>query len=96
MDINDCILNNVEKRWFDSWNLWISCAKNYYDPESFRLNLNNCIQTLRTITWILQKNKSDIPGFNEWYGKWQAQMRSNQILNPTSPKLSAKYCYISI
>ncbi len=80
MDINDCILNNVEKRWFDSWDLWISCAKNYYDPESFRLNLNNCIQTLRTITWILQKSKSDIPGFNEWYKKWQSQMRSDQIL----------------
>jgi len=80
LDINDCILNNVEKRWFDSWDLWISCAKNYYDPESFRLNLNNCIQTLRTITWILQKSKSDIPGFNEWYKKWQSQMRSDQIL----------------
>lgn len=80
MKINDCVLNNVEKRWIDSWNLWIDCAKAYCNPESFRLNLNNCIQTLRTITWILQKSKSDIPGFNEWYVKWQAQMRSNQIL----------------
>lgn len=80
MKINDCVLNNVEKRWIDSWNLWIDCAKAYCNPESFRLNLNNCIQTLRTITWILQKSKSDIPGFNEWYKKWQSQMRSDQIL----------------
>ena len=80
MKINDCVLNNVEKRWIDSWNLWIYCAKAYCNPESFRLNLNNCIQTLRSITWILQKSKSDIPGFNEWYKKWQSQMRSDQIL----------------
>jgi len=80
LKINDCVLNNVEKRWIDSWDLWIYCAKAYCNPESFRLNLNNCIQTLRSITWILQKSKSDIPGFNEWYDKWQSQMRSDQIL----------------
>jgi hypothetical protein len=78
--IKDCILNNVEKRWLDSWNLWISCAKDYFVPESFRLNLNNCIQTLRSITWILQKTKSDIPEFNKWYEAWQSKMRSDQIL----------------
>lgn len=80
MKINDCVLNNVEKRWIDSWNLWIYCAKAYCNPESFRLSLNNCIQTLRSITWILQKSKSDIPGFNEWYKKRQSQMRGDQIL----------------
>ena len=80
MDINDCILNNVEKRWLDCWNLWINCANNYYNPESFRLNLNSCIQALRNITWILQKSKNYIPRFNEWYEKHQSQMINDNIL----------------
>ena len=80
MDINDCILNNVEKRWLDCWNLWINCANNYYNPESFRLNLNSCIQALRNFTWILQKSKNYIPGFNEWYEKHQSQMINDNIL----------------
>ncbi len=80
MDINDCIFKNVEKRWLDSWDLWVNCAKNYYNPESFRLNLNNCIQTLRSITWLLQKSKNSIPGFNEWYKKQQSQMINDNIL----------------
>ena len=80
MDINDCILNNVEKRWLDSWDLWINCAKNYCNPESFRLNLNNCIQTLRSITWILQKSSNNIPGFNEWYKNQQLRMKNDKIL----------------
>jgi hypothetical protein len=80
MVIDDCILNNVEQRWFDSWNLWISCAKNYFEPESFRLNLNNCIQTLRSLTWLLQKRKSNITGFDEWYKIWQEKMKADQTL----------------
>lgn len=79
-NLNNCILNNVEQRWFDSWNLWISCAKTYYEPNSFRLNLNNCIQTLRSITWLLQKRKSNITGFDEWYKIWQERMKADQIL----------------
>jgi len=80
LDINDCIFNNVEKRWLDSWDLWVNCAENYYNPESFRLNLNNCIQTLRSITWLLQKSKNSIPDFNEWYKKQQSQMINDNIL----------------
>jgi len=78
--LKDCILCSAENRWFDCWNLWIQTSQNYFNPESFRLNLNNCIQSLRTITWILQKSKSKIPYFDKWYGEWQVKMKTDPIL----------------
>lgn len=75
-----CILFSAENRWFDSWNLWIQTGQNYFNPDSFRLCLNNCIQSLRQVTWILQKNKSSIPNFEEWYAKWQTKMERDPIL----------------
>jgi hypothetical protein len=41
--------------------------KTYFDPERFRLNLNNAIQTSRTVTFVLQKNKAKIPDYQHVY-----------------------------
>ncbi|MDF5164346.1 hypothetical protein P3623_24615, partial [Vibrio parahaemolyticus] len=53
-----------------------ACATTYFDPELFRLNLNQFLQTSRTVTFIIQKNKREIVGYDDWYPvnvveKWQ-------------------------
>lgn len=58
-----------ERRLKDLSHLLEGCAKTYFSPELFRLNLNQFLQTARTITFIIQKNKSDIKGYDEWYPK---------------------------
>lgn len=56
-----------ERRLKDLAHLLNSCASTYFEPELFRLNLNQFLQTARTVTFIIQKNKSDIDGYDEWY-----------------------------
>lgn len=56
-----------ERRLKDLSHLLQICAKTYFDPELFRINLNQFLQTSRTVTFIIQKNKSEIEGFDSWY-----------------------------
>ena len=77
---SDCPLLAVHTRLEDISRLWLQAAKSYSDPDNFRTNLNACIQSLRSVTWILQKNKSLILGFDIWYGEWQRRMKDDPIL----------------
>lgn len=56
-----------ERRLKDLSHILVSCEKTYFEPELFRMNLNQFLQTARTITFIIQKNKNDIPNFTNWY-----------------------------
>lgn len=76
----ECPLNSAERRLLDCMNLLIEVKKNYFEPDLFRLSLNNCIQTLRTVTFVLQKQKGALQGFDEWYVSWQAKMSGDQVL----------------
>jgi hypothetical protein len=37
------------------------------EPELFRLNVNNFLQTARTVTFLVQKEKNSIPDFDRWH-----------------------------
>ena len=50
------------------------------EPEAFRLNLNNLIQSLRNVTWLLQKQKANLPDFADWYGGWQESVAEDPIM----------------
>lgn len=67
-------------RLFDAKAVWHEAMDAYYDPNTFRRKINNCIQELRNITFILQSNKKEIDGFEEWYKPWQDKMRDNKSL----------------
>lgn len=65
-----------ERRLKDLSHLLNVCAQTYFDPELFRLNLNQFLQTSRTVTFIIQKNKHEIDGYEGWYSlniidKWK-------------------------
>ncbi len=56
------------------------CIKNYFNPELFRLNVNQYLQTSRTITFIIQKNKNTIPNYNVWYPEIIKKFKNDEIM----------------
>jgi hypothetical protein len=56
-----------ERRLKDLSKLLHNCSSSYFDPDLFRMNTNQFLQTSRTITFIIQKNKSCIPNYQSWY-----------------------------
>jgi hypothetical protein len=57
-----------ERRLRDLAQLLSNCGGTYFSPERFRQNTNQFLQTARTVTFIIQKNKATIPDFDVWYG----------------------------
>ena len=60
-------MNAWERRLRDLWTILENCHATYMEPELFRLNTNQFLQTSRTVTFIIQKNKESIPNFESWY-----------------------------
>src|SRR5258708_3398605 len=56
-----------ERRLKDLAQLLRNCEATYFDPDLFRMNTNHFLQTARTVTFIIQKNKDTIAGFQVWY-----------------------------
>jgi hypothetical protein len=56
-----------EKRLADLRQLIQQADDNYFEPDLFRVNVNNAIQTARTVTFLIQKHKDTIPDFENWY-----------------------------
>lgn len=79
-DSHNCPLSTVHRRIDEVHALWHEALENYYHPDRFRLHLNNCIQTLRNVTFHLQNQKDCVPDFDSWYAKWQAHMRQDKIM----------------
>lgn len=59
---------------------WFTAAENYSDAEEFRIAINSCIQAVRNVTFILQKNKKHIENFDSWYKTWQTAMAADPIM----------------
>jgi hypothetical protein len=75
-----CPFPDVHNRLDDAHYLWHEAQAQYFSPPRFRTNLNALIQSLRTVTWLLKKNKAIIPDFDDWYCEWEERMRSDRIL----------------
>jgi hypothetical protein len=81
-----CPLAAVDQRLADVHTIWHQAEAAYFDPTGFRLAIQNAIQTLRTVTFILQKHKSIIPNFASWYGdgqqpgKWQKRFNAEPLM----------------
>lgn len=75
-----CPLAAVDQRLDDLHRLWHQAEKAYFDPDAFRLAIHSAIQTLRSVTFILQKNKAAIPDFDRWYGSWQKKFGADALM----------------
>lgn len=56
-----------ERRLRDLAQLLKNCGDSYFSPDRFRQSINQFLQTSRTVTFIIQKNKTEIPDFDAWY-----------------------------
>lgn len=72
-----CLLSSVHSRLDEAHRHWHACRDSYQDPYAFRSALNASIQAIRNVTWVLQKRKSALGGFADWYGPWQEVMRAD-------------------
>lgn len=68
------------KRLNDAREHWDQASRHYFDPRLFRMNINALIQALRSVTFLLQKNKSKIERFDVWYKEWQERMKEDASL----------------
>jgi hypothetical protein len=55
----------VDQRLADGHRFRHQAETAYFDPDGFRLAAQSAIQTLRSVTFILQKNKRAIAGFEQ-------------------------------
>src|SRR5437867_12907835 len=71
---------DAHRRLTAAHRLWHQAESSYPDPDGFCTNLNACIQALRSVTWVLQKGKRQIPQFGDWYARWQERLRADPIM----------------
>jgi hypothetical protein len=85
-----CPLAAIDRRLADAHRLWHQAEAAYFDPDGFRLAVQNAIQTLRSLTFIVQSHKAFIPDFIDWYGdyvdekhgkrgKWQERLHADAL-----------------
>lgn len=77
---NRCPLSAVDRRLGDLHRHWHEAERGYFDPESFRVAIQTAIQTLRTVTFILQRNKRLFNNFDSWYESWQDKLRADPLM----------------
>ena len=86
-----CPLAAIDRRLADAHRLWHQAEAAYFDPDRFRLAVQNAIQTLRSLTFIVQSHKTVIPNFTGWYGdyvdekhgkrgKWQERLHADPLM----------------
>lgn len=75
-----CPLDQVDRRLSDVHRLWHEAEQAYFDPDAFRAAIQGAIQTLRTVTWLLQAQKQRFPDFDGWYGPWQDKLRLDPLM----------------
>ncbi len=74
------IVLNAMSRLREALRLWQRAAESYLDAEEFRINVNACIQALRNVTFVLQKQRSEIDGFDDWYSAWQTALKRDIVM----------------
>jgi hypothetical protein len=72
-----CPFPNGHARLNEAHALWHEALDAYNDPEAFVTKLNALIQTLRNVTFALQKDIGKDADLKEWYGGWQSRMESD-------------------
>ncbi|WP_455924264.1 hypothetical protein [Pseudomonas putida] len=75
-----CPLSPVDRRLEDAHRHWHEAEKGYFDPDTFRRAIQATIQTLRTVTFILQSNKRLFSSFDTWYESWRTKFRSDPLM----------------
>ncbi len=77
---NRCPLDAVDRRLGDVHRQWHEAERGYFEPERFRVSIQAAIQTMRTVTFIVQSNKRLFNDFDAWYDVWQDKLRGDPLM----------------
>jgi hypothetical protein len=75
-----CPLAVVDRRLAQVHQHWHEAERAYFDPDGFLVAIQTAIQTLRTVTFILQSNKRLFSNFDDWYDPWQDKLRADPLM----------------
>ena len=78
--MSSCPIASADRRLRDAFHLWRRIERAYFEPCEFRVNLNGFVQEARNVTFILQKNKEKVPGFDVWYEPWRERLKADPVL----------------
>jgi len=77
---NVCPIFNAHDKLQESFFFLLQLADAYHFAAPFRFYLNAFLQSLRSVTMMLQTYKKVIPNFDDWYQRKQEEMRLNDLL----------------
>ncbi|NEB81194.1 hypothetical protein G3I40_39205 [Streptomyces sp. SID14478] len=66
-DSEPCPMPTAHKRLMDCHAMWHAMSATYMEPDDFRMHLNSLVQGLRNVTFMIQKQKAELPDYEEWY-----------------------------
>lgn len=78
-----CPIPTTHTRLRHAHEQWHRTLAAYPDPDDFCFALNAAIETFRSVTNVLQKEKRAIPGFKDWYegdDGWRSRMMADPRL----------------
>lgn len=55
-----------ERRLSDAAHALTNCGETYFEPDLFRRNVNQFLTTIRTVTFLIAKDKANIPDYDKW------------------------------
>lgn len=70
----------AHRRLLDAHALWHQAAAGYDDADTFRANLNACIEQMRSVTLVLQAEKDKISEFDAWYEPWRQRLKADVVM----------------
>jgi len=75
-----CPIPGTHARLNQAHALWHEALDAYHDPKGFVAKVNLLIQTLRNVTWVLQKEIAPHAELTDWYSGWQTRMGADARL----------------
>ena len=75
-----CPIPQTHTRLNQAFSMFSEVSARYQKPDEFTVTLNDLIQSLRNITFILQAEKAKVPNFDNWYAPHQAEMKADEVL----------------
>ncbi len=73
-------LDTAYNRLDEAHRSWHNALSGYHKINDFRAGINSAIQALRNLTFAIQKQKDNLPNFDNWYAGWQSKMKNDPIL----------------
>jgi hypothetical protein len=79
-DVQMAAVSAAGRRLEQAHQLWHRALDSYPSVDDFCLAVNNLLQTLRTVTFVLQKSLKHRDGFDAWYANRQREMNGDAVM----------------